>query len=270
MKGIGGNMKNEEIVLQNKLIACHSIIEEQLRLIERETLIGNTRKRCDILFEDKNGKQLFVEVKEYVDEKAIEQIIEYKKLVSSEDARFMLISNRQIEQSLISKLEDLEIESQWINKQHIDVKLDRILEVPKGGSKYKTKDKIFQKLNKQKELAEEIFNFISTTLHTRDNPIMCNISDGIMFQIINRNEKFLSISTVGNRLLFHLTKDSGERDDIFNKYKVEIPELYRYTDIYPDKIDREQNQIDIKLKNVRDLDYIKSLITDVFTCSINH
>jgi hypothetical protein len=181
MKGIGGNMKNEEIVLQNKLIACHSIIEEQLKLIERETLIGNTRKRCDILFEDKNGKQLFVEVKEYVDEKAIDQIIEYKKLVSSEDARFMLISNRQIEQSVISKLEDLEIESQWINKQDIDVKLDRILEVPKGGSRYKTKDKIFLKLNKQKELAEEIFDFISTTLHTRDNPIMCNISDGIMF-----------------------------------------------------------------------------------------
>lgn len=100
--------------------------------------------------------------------------------------------------------------------------------------------------------------------------MMCNISDGIMFQIINRNEKFLSISTVGNRLLFHLTKNSGERDDIFNKYKVEILELYRYTDIYPDKKDREQNQIDIKLKNVRDLDYIKPLITDVFTCSINH
>lgn len=68
-------------------------------------------------------------------------------------------------------------------------------------------------------------------LDTRDNPIMCNISDGIMFQIINRNEKFLSISAVGNRLLFHLSKNSTKRDDIFNKYKVEIPELYRYTDI---------------------------------------
>lgn len=266
----GLRMKNEEIVLQNKLIVCHRYIEEQLNLIERETLIGRTRKRCDILFEDKNGKPLFVEVKEYVDDKAIDQIIQYKEIVSSKDARFMLISNRQIEQRFINQLKDSEIESRWINKYDIDVKIDSILEVPKGGSKYKTRDKIFQKLNKQSGIAREIFNFVSTSLHTTDNPIMCNISDGIMFQIINRNEKFLSLSTKGNRLLFHLPKVSKQRDNIFNKYKTKIPELYRYKDIYPDKKDREHNQIDIKLKNVRDLDYIKPLIIEIFTCSINH
>ena len=35
---------NEEVVLQNKLILCPDKIEEGLKLIERETVVGSTKK----------------------------------------------------------------------------------------------------------------------------------------------------------------------------------------------------------------------------------
>jgi DNA-binding sugar fermentation-stimulating protein len=72
-------MKNEEIVLQNKLIACHCIIEKQLKLIERETLIGNTRKRCDIHLKTKVVNNLFVEVKQLC---KLETYIQYIKSIN--------------------------------------------------------------------------------------------------------------------------------------------------------------------------------------------
>jgi hypothetical protein len=258
---------NEEIVLQNKLLIRHDLIEKGLTLIERESVI-HERKRCDILFKDRKGKNLYIEVKEVVDDKAIEQILRYKTLASDNKSRFMLIANYPISYIYQPKLNELEIEYMAINKNDIQVQLEKIVEIPKGNSKYCTKDNVIKKLNNHGTIAVDIYDYIANNLHTLNTSIICNISDGIMFQLVNCNEKFLSLSTIGNRLLFHFPY--GNRDNIYYKYKNTIPELYRYKDKYLEDItrnkfkDKELNQIDIKLKHVTSLDYIKPLIDEAF------
>jgi hypothetical protein len=251
---------NKEIVLQNKLIIRHDVIEHRLKLIERETVIGSTKKRCDILFKDKHGNDLYVEVKEVIDEKAILQIQVYRTIVANPEARFMLIANYPIDKQYELILNNLNIEFKSVNKDRIHVESETLIEVQKGNSKYKTKENILEKLNKQQRIATDIYDYVSSQLHKRDMPILCNISDGIMFQRVIANEKFLSISTIGNRLLFHFP--NGSRDEIYNKYKLSIPEIYRYKDNHPNEMDKEQNQIDIKLKYIKNLEYIKPLIDE--------
>jgi hypothetical protein len=259
---------NKEIVLQNKLIVRHDVIEEGLLLIKRETLIGLTKKRCDILFKDKHGNDLFVEVKEVIDEKAIQQILEYKRIVSNPVARFMLVANSHIDKAYEQQLNNFCIEYKSINKDCITVEAEEIIEIQKGNSKFKTKESVLINLNKQQHIATEILDYVSSQLHKKDMPILCNISDGIMFQLVNANEKFLSISTIGNRLLFHFP--NGSRDEVYNKFKSSIPEIYCYKDNHPNDKDREQNQIDIKLKDIKSLDHVKALIDEAFTTSLKN
>lgn len=259
---------NEEIVLQNKLIFRHDLIEEGLRLVERETVIGDTRKRCDIKYIDSLGRCLYVEVKEYIDEKAIEQIINYRDLISDSYARYMLISNNSILKPYEEILTEQKIEYRGINKNDISLELHTIPEIMKGNSKYTTKENVLIKLNKQRQIAEEICDYLSNLLHTIDNPILCNISDGIMYQLVEKNEKFLSLSTIGNRLLFHFPY--GNRDEIYSKYKKTIPEIYCYKDNHPEEHDKEQNQIDIKMKDIKNLDYVKPLIDEAYTNSLSN
>ncbi|WP_440971070.1 endonuclease NucS domain-containing protein [Peribacillus frigoritolerans] len=262
--------RNEEIVLQNKLLIRHDLIEEGLTLIGRESVIDK-QKRCDILFKDSNGRNLFIEVKEVVDNKAIEQILEYKALVGDEDARFMLISNYPTNPIFCSKLKELQIEYMCKNKKDIEVHLENVVEILKGNSTYHNKANIIKKLNKQGTIANEIYDYIANYLHTIDTPIMCNISDGIMFQLVQCNKKFLSITTIGNRLLFHFPCEN--RNSVFDRYKMIIPELYRFKDKYLDREnfkDKEPNQIDINLKYIKNLDYIKPLIDEAFTQSLSN
>ncbi|MGM2731332.1 endonuclease NucS domain-containing protein [Bacillus cereus group sp. Bce005] len=259
--------RNQEIVLQNKLLIRHDLIEKGLTLIERESVIHG-RKRCDILFKDREGKKLYIEIKEVVDDKAIEQILRYRTLVEDNNSRFMLVANYPIDDIYQLKLQELQIEYMNINKNDTQVQLKNIVEIPKGNSIHRTKENIIKKLNKQGTIAVDIYEYIVNNLHTLDTPIICNISDGVMFQLVQCNEKFLSISTIGNRLLFHFP--NGDRDSIYTKYKITIPELYRYKDKYSDNFhkdtykDKEPNQIDIKLKHVTSLDYIKPLIDETF------
>jgi hypothetical protein len=246
--------KNEEIILQNKLLIRHDLIEEGLTLIERESVICN-RKRCDILLKDRNGEKLFIEVKEVVDDKAIAQILEYRTLVVNENSRFMLIANYPIKDIYQLILQELQIEYKNLNKKDIEVHLENVVEIPKGNSAYRTIANVIKKLNKQGTIANEIYEYVAKKLHTVDKPIICNISDGIMFQVVQCNEKFLSISTIGNCLLFHFP--NGNCDNIYDKYKRTIPELYRYKDkILDDDKDKEPNQINIKLKHVKCLEYV--------------
>jgi hypothetical protein len=259
---------NKEIVLQNKLIVRHDVIEDGLRLIKREKVIGSTKKRCDILYKDEHGNDLFVEVKEVIDEKAIQQIQEYRSIISNPKARFMLIANYPIAKQYELILNNLNIEFKSVNKDSIYVEAETLIEVQKGNSIYKTKENIIEKLNKQQRIATDIYDYVSSQLLKKDMPIMCNISDGIMFQVVNRNEKFLSISTIGNRLLFHFP--NGSRDEIYNKYKSSIPEIYCYKDKHPNERDKEQNQIDIKLKDIRKLEYVKLLIKEAYSKSLEN
>ncbi|MDQ0975996.1 hypothetical protein QFZ31_005874 [Neobacillus niacini] len=263
--------KNEEIVLQNKIIIEHSYIEDGLKLIERETVIPSSKKRCDILFEDKTGTKLYIEVKEVVDDKAIEQINEYRILVGKENSRFMLLSNYPIHEIYQLKLNNLQIEYKNINKNDIEIHLKNVLEIPKGNSIYQTKENIIGILGKNSLIANGIYEYVANNLHTLDTPIICNISDGIMFQVVQCNEKFLSISTIGNRLLFHFP--NGNRDEVYEKYKKIIPELYRFKDKnlqIAEKKDKEPNQIEIKLEYIKSLEYIKPLIDEAFKKVLKH
>jgi hypothetical protein len=259
---------NKEIVLQNKLIVRHDVIEEGLLLVERETVIGSTKKRCDILFKDKHHNDLYVEVKERIDEKAIEQILEYMRIVSNPAARFMLVANSHIDKAYEQQLTNFCIEFKSINKDGITVEAEEIIEIRKGNSKFKTKESVLIKFNEQQHIAAEILDYVSNQLHKNDMPILCNISDGIMFQLVNANEKFLSISTIGNRLLYHFP--NGSRDKVYNNFKSSIPEIYCYKDNHPNDKDREQNQIDIKLKDIKSLDHVKALIDEAFTTSLKN
>ncbi|MHC0037947.1 endonuclease NucS domain-containing protein [Pseudoneobacillus sp. C159] len=259
---------NKEIVLQNKLIVRHDVIEDGLKLVERETVIGSTKKRCDILFKDKRDSELYVEVKEDIDEKAIQQIQEYRTMVLNPKARFMLVANHPIDKTYKQQLNNLNIEFMSIHKDSIIVQSETIIEVLKGGSKYKIKENVLKKLNQQQRIGSEIFEYVSSQLHKNDMPILCNISDGIMFQIVNSNEKFLSISTIGNRILFHFP--NGKRDEVYNNFKSSIPEIYCYKDKHPNERDKEQNQIDIKLMDIKNLEYIKQLIDEAYLKSIEN
>ncbi|WP_375088850.1 endonuclease NucS domain-containing protein [Peribacillus sp. RS7] len=252
--------RNEEIVLQNKLLIRHDLIEDGLTLIERESVIQ--RKRCDILLKDRNGRNLYIEVKEVVDNKAIEQILEYRTLVGDEDARFMLISNYPTNEIFRSKLKELQIEYMSKNKKDIKIHLENVVEILKGNSAYLNKANIFNRLNKQGTIANEIYDYIGNYLHTIDTPIICNISDGIMFQLVQSNKKFLSISTIGDRLLFHFPY--GNRDSLYDRYKLIIPELDVSKINIKNSKDKEPNQIDINLKYIKNLDYIKPLIDEAF------
>ncbi|PFI43013.1 endonuclease NucS domain-containing protein [Bacillus nitratireducens] len=123
---------NNEVILQNRLIVKPEVIDEGLILIERETKLTNG-KRCDILFEDKENRKLYVEVKENVNKKAIEQLNEYRTMENCIDSRFMLVANNLIKDEHKDRLRELQLEFKTINKDDIVVRLENMLEVIKGG-----------------------------------------------------------------------------------------------------------------------------------------
>ncbi|QFQ28503.1 endonuclease NucS domain-containing protein [Bacillus thuringiensis] len=245
---------NNEIILQNKLIVKPDLIEEGLILIERETKLSNG-KRCDILFEDKNNRKLYVEVKENVNKRSIEQLNEYRTMDNCRDNRFMLVANNLIQDKYKEKLQELQLEFKTVNKEDVVVRLENILEVIKGNAKFRSKESIFEALKEQGQIAIEIYNYVATKLHSIETPIICNISDGIMFHPVNTNNKFLTITTKGDRLLFHFP--NGGRDRIYFQFKGRIPELY-----YSGSVDK--NQIDIELNNIECFENVKCLIDKAF------
>lgn len=75
-------------VLQNN----PSLIEEGLVFLDREVNVGSSL-RCDLLFQDKEGKKVFVEVKWIAGKRAAIQIEQYEVLVNKakeSDSRFVL------------------------------------------------------------------------------------------------------------------------------------------------------------------------------------
>ncbi len=72
-----------------------------------------------------------------------------------------------------------------------------------------------------------------------------------MIRRATRRYKFLSISTIGNRVLFHVP--TKMRDSVFEKFREKIK-------IYIPVDPRDKNQINIELKDIVSLDSIKKLI----------
>lgn len=115
-------------------------------------------------------------------------------------------------------------------------------------SKYTTPEEVMQAFQTEKEnrIAREIFEYVNC-LPNADY----YISNGIMFKRAGRKFKFLSISTVGNKLLFHVPIQ--RRDEIYHTYKDTVS-----IDIPTDP--RDKNQIDIQLVDIHSLKSVRELI----------
>ncbi|MFN7252947.1 MAG: endonuclease NucS domain-containing protein [Anaerobacillus sp.] len=78
-----------EADLTRALILNPNFIEEGLTFKGREVVLSG--KRCDLLFEDRYGNDLYVEVKLDVKDKAVGQLMRYDVLVNDPNARFMSV-----------------------------------------------------------------------------------------------------------------------------------------------------------------------------------
>lgn len=98
----------------------------------------------------------------------------------------------------------------------------------------------------EQSLATQIFKYACELPETS-----YYISDGIMFKRANRKYKFLTISTRGNRVLFHVPIKI--RDSVHKKYQEEVK-------TYIQTVSRDKNQIDIDFKDIDSIEEIKGLI----------
>jgi hypothetical protein len=99
---------------------------------------------------------------------------------------------------------------------------------------------------KEQQIAKEIFDYTCSL-----EGVDYYMADGIMVRRETRRHKFLSISTKGNRLLFHLPIKL--RDSVFDLFKEKMK-------IFIPVDPRDKNQIDIELKDIVTLESIKELI----------
>lgn len=79
----------EEADLKYALIVNPSLIEEGLIYKDREVNLNGGR--CDLLYEDKDGNELYVEAKIRALDNAAGQIMRYEHLVNNASARFMVV-----------------------------------------------------------------------------------------------------------------------------------------------------------------------------------
>jgi hypothetical protein len=251
----------KECILQNKLCLYPTLVEQGLFLVERETILilDGKKHKPDILYKDYNGQNLYVEVKLKVNDNdnAIEQVLAYKSQLNDLDNRFLIIAEK-IDDSMKLKMKQLEIEYITIpNETSVcSFKSDEIIEVPKGNRKFNDKRELLVRFNKRGlPIAEKIFDVVREIHLQGEHIIFCNISDGIMLQRVDRGEKFLTLTSIGDRLLFHLP--NAKRDEYFKRYCKSIP-FYRAEDA--------STQIDLKLKDIDILnfEFVKVAIKDLY------
>lgn len=238
----------KEVQLHEILIANPYLIEEGCIFLESEVNLSG--KRCDLLFLDKNKKKLFVEVKLKVNDSAVGQLIRYDGLVNNPDARFMLVGLTFVA-GLKEGLEKHGYEYKEINLDNVKGNKENIAlykkKVPRNKSKFETVDQLIQAFSlREQKIAKEIFEYAYGL-----EGVYYYLSDGIMMRRASKRFKFLSISTKGNRALFHVP--TKMRDSVFEKYKDKIK-------IYIPVDPRDKNQIDIELRDISSLDCVKDLI----------
>ncbi|WP_286141795.1 hypothetical protein [Bacillus sp. AFS001701] len=138
-----------------------------------------------------------------------------------------------------------------INLDKVKGKTDNVTlykkKVLRNKSKFESIDQLVQTfIPREQKFANEIFEYAYGL-----EGVYYYLSDGIMMRRATRRFKFLSISTKGNRVLFHVP--TKIRDTVFNRFKDKIK---IYLPINP----RDKNQIDIELKDICSLDSVKELI----------
>lgn len=237
-----------EVQLQEMLIANPSLIEEGCTFLESEVDLNG--KRCDLLFLDRNNQKLYIEVKLKVDDRAVGQLIRYDGLVNNPEARFMLVGfsimaglKEGIEKHGYEYKEISLVEAKRYNENSFFVEK----KIRRKNSQFETAEQLIQTFESaERIMAREIFEYAYNLKET-----FYYLSDGIMFKQAKRNNKFLSITTKGNRVLFHVPIKI--RDSVYEQFKDKEK-------IYKAVYQRDQNQIDIKLKDIISLEIIKELI----------
>lgn len=238
----------KEVQLHEILIANPYLIEEGCIFLESEVNLSG--KRCDLLFLDKNKKKLFVEVKLKVSDSAVGQLIRYDGLVNNPDARFMLVGLTFVE-GLKEGLKKHGYEYKEINLENVKKNKGNIAlykkKVPRNISKFETVEQLIQTYSlREQRIAKEIFEYAYGL-----EGVYYYLADGIMMRRASRRFKFLSISTKGNRVLFHVPIKM--RDSVFERFRDKIK-------IFIPADTRDKNQINIELKNIISLESIKKLI----------
>lgn len=240
-----GLMKMKEVQLHEILIANPYLIEEGCIFLESEVNLSG--KRCDLLFLDKNNRKLYVEVKLKVNVSAVGQLIRYDGLANNPDVRFMLVG--------LTFGAGLKEGLEKHGYEYKEIILDEVKEnitihkrkVSRNKSKFENVDQLIQTFSpREQQIAKEIFEYAYNL-----EEVYYYLSDGIMIRRATRLYKFLSITTKGNRVLFHVP--TKMRDSVFEKYKDKI-KIYIPVDL------RYKNQIDIELRDIPSLDGVKDLI----------
>jgi hypothetical protein len=238
----------KEVQLHEILISNPDLIEDGCVFLESEVNLYG--KRCDLLFLDKNKRKLYVEVKLKVNDSAVGQLIRYDGLANNPDARFMLVGLTFVAglKEGLSKhgyeYKEINLDIVRENKENIALYKKK---VPRNKSKFESVDQLIQTFSpSEQRFAKEIFEYAYVL-----EGVYYYLSDGIMMRRASRRFKFLSISTKGNRVLFHVPTDM--RDSIFERFKDKIK-------IYIPVDPRDKNQIDIELKDIVSLDNVKELI----------
>jgi hypothetical protein len=238
----------KEVQFHEILIANPHLIEEGCTFLESEVNLNG--KRCDLLFLDKNNRKLYVEVKLKVNESGVGQLIRYDGLANNPDARFMLVGLNFVA-GLKEGLKKHGYEYKEINLDEVKENTENITiykkKVPRNRSKFETVDQVIQTFSpREQQIAKEIFEYVYNL-----EGVYYYLSDGIMMRRATRHYKFLSISTIGNRVLFHVP--TKMRDSVFGGFREKI-------NIYIPVDSRDKNQIDLELKDIVSLDSIKELI----------
>ncbi|WP_240762702.1 endonuclease NucS domain-containing protein [Paenibacillus thalictri] len=232
--------------LHDFLITNSDLIEEQLEFISQEFRIGSYR--CDLLFKDRNGRQLYVEVKLKVDDRAVGQLLRYAGLVDDNNARFMLVGLTFVH-GLKEGLTKHGYEHREIQLAAREISITvKHPTLSRGESKFHSPDEVIAsfKSSVTQTIAKNIFDHVDQISDT-----YYYISDGIMFKRKGRNYKFLSISTVQDRLLIHVPVK--KRDIIFKQFQSGIK-------IYLPIDKRDKNQIDIQLKDIASMESLVPII----------
>lgn len=238
----------KEVQLHEILITNPYLIEEGCIFLESEVYLSG--KRCDLLFLDKNKRKLYVEVKLKVNDSAVGQLIRYDGLANNPEARFMLVGLTFVvglKEGLTKhgyEYKEINLEEVKDNKENIAIYKKKI---PRNKSKFETVEQLIQAFSPvEKHIAKEIFDYAYNL-----EGVYYYLSDGIMLRRATRHYKFLSISTIGNRVLFHVP--TKIRESVFERFKEKIK-------IYIPDDPKDKNQIDIELKDIISLESIKELI----------
>ncbi|PFH89991.1 hypothetical protein COJ52_01000 [Bacillus cereus] len=235
----------KEVQFHEILISNPDLIEEGCVFLESEVNLSG--KRCDLLFLDKNNRKLYVEVKLKVNDSAVGQLIRYDGLANNPDARFMLVG--------LTFVAGLKEGLEKHGYEYKEIILDEVKEnitihkkkVPRNKSKFENVYQLIQTFSpREQQIAKEIFDYAYGL-----EDVYYYLSDGIMIRRATRRYKFLSITTKGNRVLFHVP--TKMRDSVFERFRDKIK-------IFIPVDPRDKNQIDIELKNIISLESVKELI----------